>query len=141
MMTYGLQEQYFTAARRQGVIFVRYTLDQMPVVEDQDPGFAVRVYDNALQGTIEIQADTLVLASGITPNDTQGLQEVFQVPADQDGFIQVAASGLPAAGNFSLRTGPGPGQYAGNRGFGQGRCPKGTSLPGQGTDHGGDNCG
>lgn len=92
MMTYGLQEQYFTAARRQGVIFVRYTLDQMPVVEDQDPGFAVRVYDNALQGTIEIQADTLVLASGIIPNDTQGLQEVFQVPADQDGFLQEAES-------------------------------------------------
>ncbi len=33
MRTYGFQEEYYLEARKQGVIFVRYSLDKLPVVE------------------------------------------------------------------------------------------------------------
>jgi heterodisulfide reductase subunit A len=92
MMTYGFQEQYFTEARGLGVIFIRYSLEQPPNVEKQEQGFLVRIQDHILQRELELQADTLVLASGIVPNDTEDLSVVFQVPVDQDGFLQEAES-------------------------------------------------
>jgi len=92
MMTYGFQEQYFTEARRLGVIFIRYTLEQMPEVDHLEQGFLVRVRDSVLQRPLEIQADTLVLASGLVPNDTEELRTIFRIQADQDGFLQEAES-------------------------------------------------
>ncbi|MFP4214183.1 MAG: FAD-dependent oxidoreductase, partial [Desulfohalobiaceae bacterium] len=90
MMTYGLQEEHYTQARRLGVIFIRYSQDKLPEVEHQEQGHLIRVQDHILQQQLTLQADALVLASGIVPHDTEELSLVFQVPADQDGFLQEA---------------------------------------------------
>lgn len=92
MMTYGFQEQYFTEARGLGVVFIRYSKEQPPEVEKQEQGFLVKIQDHILQRQLELEADTLVLASGIVPNDTEELSVIFQVQVDQDGFLQEAES-------------------------------------------------
>ncbi|MFO8032172.1 MAG: FAD-dependent oxidoreductase [Desulfohalobiaceae bacterium] len=92
MMTYGFQEQHFTEARGLGVIFIRYSPEQPPEVEKQEQGFLVKIQDHILQQQLELESDTLVLASGIVPNDAEDLSVIFQVPVDQDGFLQEADS-------------------------------------------------
>jgi heterodisulfide reductase subunit A len=92
LMTYGFQERHFTEARRLGVVFIRYSPESMPQVQDLEKGFQVRVQDTILQRSLEIQADTLVLATGIVPHETEELRIIFRVQADRDGFLQEAES-------------------------------------------------
>ncbi|MFO7718257.1 MAG: FAD-dependent oxidoreductase [Desulfohalobium sp.] len=92
LMSYGFSEQYYTEARRQGVIFIRYTKADKPQVEQGQEGFTVHITDPILQRPLEIHADALVLATGIEPNEVEELTEIFQVPVDQDGFFQEAES-------------------------------------------------
>jgi len=43
IITYGFREQYYTEARRRGVLFVRYTDESEPVVESPDGQLRVTV--------------------------------------------------------------------------------------------------
>jgi heterodisulfide reductase subunit A len=90
MMTYGFNEQYFTQARRLGVVFIRYTTKTKPEVQRTKTGVEVNVYEQTMRRFLKIQADVLVLATGIMPNKTEELSRIFQVPIDQDGFFQEA---------------------------------------------------
>jgi len=92
MMTYGFRERHFTEARRSGVVFIRYSPEYPPEVEHLEHGCLVRVWDHVLQRFVEIPADTLVLASGMVPRDTEELRMIFRVQADGDGFLQEAES-------------------------------------------------
>jgi heterodisulfide reductase subunit A-like polyferredoxin len=49
--TYGLLEDYYTEARKQGVIFIRFDRDNPPVVKASDDGVLVTVKDHVLQKT------------------------------------------------------------------------------------------
>ena len=70
MMTLGFTESYFTAARRAGILFVQYDLDHKPRVtippESNGPLY-ITVRDPILARPLEIEADLLVLATGIVP--------------------------------------------------------------------------
>ncbi len=46
--TYGFKESYYTKARQQGVVFVRYDEDRKPEVSRNDGGLDVTVYDQTL---------------------------------------------------------------------------------------------
>ncbi|SHK98847.1 FAD-dependent oxidoreductase [Desulforamulus aeronauticus] len=85
--TYGFKEEFYTEARRKGVIFVRYSVDNKPQVSANGNKVTVTVVDHVLQQPIKIEADILALANGIQPRpDTEALSQLFKVPLNADGF-------------------------------------------------------
>jgi heterodisulfide reductase subunit A len=90
MMSYGFTETYFTQARREGVIFIQYDVDDKPVVEIADDGVAITTDEPILGRKVTIQADLLVLASGIAPNLPADLAEMYGATVDGDGFFSEA---------------------------------------------------
>ncbi len=58
--TYGFKESYYTKARQQGVVFVRYDEDRKPEVAHNSHAIEVTVFDQTLGMPISIAADMLV---------------------------------------------------------------------------------
>jgi heterodisulfide reductase subunit A len=85
--TYGEKENIYNQARQAGVIFIRYSLDDKPVVESGDSGLSVTVNDPILGQPLEIQADMLTLASAIVPERDEELANFFKVSLNDDGFF------------------------------------------------------
>ncbi|TEB08795.1 NAD(P)-binding protein [Pelotomaculum propionicicum] len=86
--TYAFYEDYYREARSKGIIFVRYSIGNKPVVVSSDEGLKVTVTDHVLGVPIEINADAIGLAAAIaTPEDNAVLSQLFKVPLDQEGFF------------------------------------------------------
>jgi len=92
--TYGQREALYAEARRQGVIFIRYDLEQKPQVDKSDEGIAVIVKDNILGRDIAIKPDIVVLASAIVPRNNEPLAQVYKLPLNEDGFFMEAHAKL-----------------------------------------------
>jgi heterodisulfide reductase subunit A len=88
--TYGFHELYYREARDKGVVFIRYELPDKPRVEAAGDGLRVSLREPILGQEITLDADLLVLSTGIAPNENTALSEVLGVPLDQDGFFQEA---------------------------------------------------
>ncbi|WDP91803.1 MAG: hydrogenase iron-sulfur subunit [Desulfobacter sp.] len=87
--TYGKWETLYTRAKALGVSFVRYTRETKPVVSFGDN--QIRVAAAAPRGgTLTINADYLVLASGVTAGDNRSLAEMFRFSVNEDGFFNGA---------------------------------------------------
>ncbi len=87
MRTYGEREALYLEARRLGVVFVRYDLEEKPSVEVKDGRLTVTVRDPILQRRVALETDLLTLASAIVPNVDETLAQFFKVPVNEDGFF------------------------------------------------------
>ncbi len=85
--TYGLLEDYYTEARKQGVIFIRFDRDNPPTVGASDDGVLVTVKDHVLQRNIEIGADLLTLSAGVYPSDTEDVSNVMKLNRNSEGYF------------------------------------------------------
>jgi heterodisulfide reductase subunit A-like polyferredoxin len=88
--TYGFKERLYTAARQNGVIFVRYDNEHLPqVVQGEDQSLShLLIWDPVLGKPIELYVDLLVLSMPIVPNqDVRQLSQLFKVSTDNDGFF------------------------------------------------------
>jgi heterodisulfide reductase subunit A len=89
MRTYALREAFYAEARDKGVMFLRFDLDHRPRVEPAGSRLAVTVHDPLLGRDLRLDADWLVLSTGIVAdadaNDT--LAKQLKVPLNQDGFF------------------------------------------------------
>jgi heterodisulfide reductase subunit A2 len=95
MMTYGFSESYFTEARKAGAVFIAYDPNGPPAVHIPEADRAmVRIsgHDPILDRRIEIEADLLVLATGIVPALSRSLAEAYGATLDKDGFFEEAES-------------------------------------------------
>ena len=92
--TYGQREELYREARRNGVIFIRYSVEQKPQVQKMDEGISVTVRDHVLGRDIVIQTDLVVLASGIVPHDNASLAQMFKLSLNEDGFFMEAHAKL-----------------------------------------------
>ena len=92
MMSYGFMETYFTQARQAGIIFIQYDVKAKPevILPEGSNGVQVKVFDAILGRPVEIEADLLVLSTGITPALPADLAELFGASVDPDGFFQEA---------------------------------------------------
>ncbi|MGD2156738.1 MAG: FAD-dependent oxidoreductase [Anaerolineales bacterium] len=93
IVTYGFREEYFSEARRRGVIFIRYTEEQPPeVIYDEDfDRIRVRVRDIALNRWIDLDADYVSLSMSIMPAEgARELAELLRVPLSSEGFFEEA---------------------------------------------------
>jgi len=91
MMTYGFAETYFTQARQAGVIFTPYDRGRKPEVRQVgDNGLQVHAVDPILGAAVDIQADLVVLATGIQPGLPASLAAAYGAEVDADGFFKPA---------------------------------------------------
>jgi heterodisulfide reductase subunit A len=89
-MTYGFNEAYYTQARKANVVFIQYAVTEKPQVKADQKGVKVMVRDPLIERQIQIEADLLVMATGIIPNFPRELSETFGVVPDADGFFKEA---------------------------------------------------
>ncbi|MFO7859893.1 MAG: FAD-dependent oxidoreductase [Desulfosalsimonas sp.] len=85
--TYGEKEYLYKQARQQGVIFIRYSLEDKPSVEVKDDSIAITVTDHILNRPVELNVDLLTLATAIVPCKDEKLANFFKVPMNEDGFF------------------------------------------------------
>ncbi len=87
MVTYGTLEQLYTQARDEGIGFIRFEEDAKPIVEGGKKGLVVRVKDPGLDGEIMLDADAVVLSTGMVPRPLGQLAEMLRTEVDQHGFL------------------------------------------------------
>ncbi|AEG60923.1 CoB--CoM heterodisulfide reductase iron-sulfur subunit A family protein [Desulforamulus ruminis] len=107
--TYGFYETYYAEARKKGVVFVRYTLEEKPQVEALGDQLKVSIKDPILNRKLELETDLLILSTGLIPaQGTDGLSQIFKVSLNADNFyleahmklrpVDFAADGLYLCG-------------------------------------------
>ncbi len=92
MRTYGQRERLYTEARRKGIVFIRYSLDNKPVVKavtdaDGSSHLQVSVVDHILKRPVVLQPDFIHLATAIYPRDHEDLAKFFKVTLNHDNFF------------------------------------------------------
>jgi heterodisulfide reductase subunit A-like polyferredoxin len=92
LRTYGPREELYKTAREKGVIFIRYRLEDKPVVEeitgeDGSKQLQVTVTDHILARSLTIKPDFINLATAIYPTDHEELAKFFKVPLNEDKFF------------------------------------------------------
>jgi heterodisulfide reductase subunit A-like polyferredoxin len=85
--TYGEREYLYKEARKLGVIFIRYSLDNKPEIVLNDDALTVKVSDPILNRDLEISANMLTLATAIIPNKNEKLAQFYKLPLNDDGFF------------------------------------------------------
>ncbi|SFM44081.1 FAD-dependent oxidoreductase [Thermodesulforhabdus norvegica] len=94
MRSYGERESLYLKAREAGVIFVRFDLDNKPVVMLDNGRIIVEVVDHVLRKPIRLEADLVALAAAIVPGDYNKIAQYFKVPLNEDGFFVEAHAKL-----------------------------------------------
>jgi len=92
MMSYGFTETYYTQARKENVTFIQYCVDEKPTVRAAKEGCAVTVREPIIGQPLQIEADLVILATGIVPSLPPELAQIFGAALDRDGFFQEAES-------------------------------------------------
>ncbi|WP_163338436.1 FAD-dependent oxidoreductase [Desulfopila sp. IMCC35008] len=89
MRTYGRQEEYYQEARSKGVIFVRYTTDNPPTVEEVNGLIDVSYDDPIIGARVTISSDYLALSTGLIADHdgTEELAKIFKLPLTHDGYF------------------------------------------------------
>jgi heterodisulfide reductase subunit A len=92
IMAYGFLESYYTKARRLGVVFVPFHVGDKPGVKLENGKPILVATDPILGRKVRMEPDLLVLSTGIVPDGTTELADLFGVEVNRDGFFQEAES-------------------------------------------------
>jgi heterodisulfide reductase subunit A len=85
--TYGEREDLYKEARKNGILFFRYTPENKPRVTAKGHRVQVDFDDPLLGRAMRMDADILCLATAIVPRADHGLATMFKVPVDADGWL------------------------------------------------------
>jgi heterodisulfide reductase subunit A-like polyferredoxin len=88
--TYGILEDYYTEARKQGVLFFRYDPEDPPLVESADEGVMVTFNDSLLGRNLRVSADLLALSAGMVAEDTEELASIVKLARTAEGYFMEA---------------------------------------------------
>lgn len=86
--TYGFKEKYYTEALEKGVIFARFTDDQLPQAHKNGDTLQVTVRDLSIGHNLVFKPDLLVLSTAVVPAETsRELSNILKVPLNKEGFF------------------------------------------------------
>jgi heterodisulfide reductase subunit A-like polyferredoxin len=88
--TYGLLEDYYREARKQGVMFFRYSSEDPPIVESTSEGVNVTFRDHVLNRRLIVTADILALSAGMVPEETSELASIVKLARTPEGYFMEA---------------------------------------------------
>ncbi len=106
MRAYGFKEALYTRAREQGVIFLRYSDENKPVVRSVDGQLQVSVVEPVLNEQLILTPDLLALSSAMVPTEgSQKLAELLKFSCTLEGFfleahVKLRPVDFPAEGLF-----------------------------------------
>ncbi|UCF99395.1 MAG: FAD-dependent oxidoreductase [Spirochaetaceae bacterium] len=94
--TYGFSEEYYQKAREAGVLFLRYEPEAKPEVQSGAGNTTLLIrYRNLLLGRQEqLEADLLVLSTGMEPDADRSIASILKLPLNRDGFLLEAHAKL-----------------------------------------------
>jgi heterodisulfide reductase subunit A len=85
---YGFAESFYTRARQEGVVFVRFEEDRKPAVSRSGDRLLVSVYDPTIDKEVVIPAGWVVLSAGtVAEDDNKAVAQLLKVPLNQDRFF------------------------------------------------------
>jgi heterodisulfide reductase subunit A len=91
LITYGFREEYYTEARRRGVLFLHYEPENPPQVQLSNGQLQVQVRDLVLDQELTFAPDLLALSMATLPAKTnQQLAGLLDVPLSSEGFFMEA---------------------------------------------------
>ncbi len=85
--TYGLMEDYYTEARKLGVIFARFDPEAPPQVAATDDKVAVTFHDPILDRELVVDADVLALSTGMRAADTEELASIMKLGRNPENYF------------------------------------------------------
>ncbi len=113
MRTYGLMEEYYTEARRRGVLFFQYDPEDPPEAAAEGDSLKVVFKDHILERRISVSPDALVLSAGMRAADTDELASILKLARNEDGYfmeahVKLRPVDMAAEGVFVCGTAQGP---------------------------------
>ena len=115
MRTFGFQEDYYRTARKRGVMFVRYQVEDKPVVEANGKHVAITFNEPLLGREVKVLADCLALSTGFVADDeaTEDLAMIFHLNRTSDAYfledhVKLRPVDLPVPGFFLAGTAHSP---------------------------------
>jgi heterodisulfide reductase subunit A len=105
MRTYGFAEDAYREAREKGVIFIPYSMDNLPKLSAKGAKVEVAFFDPILQDDVTINPDLITLSVGTVPEDTEELSKLLKIPVNADKFyleahVKLRPVEMPVAGVF-----------------------------------------
>jgi len=89
--TYGLREQFYAQARDLGVLFMRFETDLKPRVTVNPSAIKVDAFDYLLDRDIEMDADFVVLSTGLRPHPSaEKIGKLYKLTRNADGYFMEA---------------------------------------------------
>jgi heterodisulfide reductase subunit A-like polyferredoxin len=88
--TYGLLEDYYTEARKKGILFFRFDPENPPVAEADNGNLQVTFNDHVLNRPLAVDADLLVLSAGVEAEDTEELSSILKLARTAEGYFMEA---------------------------------------------------
>jgi heterodisulfide reductase subunit A-like polyferredoxin len=85
--TYGFLEDYYTKARKAGVIFIRYDHEHKPRVILEKGALQVEITDPSIGEKVVINPQLLVLSSAIVPRENDELSTLMKLQRTQENFF------------------------------------------------------
>lgn len=87
LRTYGKFELLYEEASREGSLFLRFNEKESPIVTREGGELLVRMRDLLTGGEeLEIEADLVVLVTGMVPASNERLTDLLRLPVGSDGF-------------------------------------------------------
>ncbi|MHC1742666.1 MAG: FAD-dependent oxidoreductase [Syntrophobacteraceae bacterium] len=87
MRMYGMLEDFYTEARRKGVVFSRFDPENDPKVTVNGDSVEVTFMDHVLRREVKMQADAVVLSAATLANETDELATHLKTPRNAFGFF------------------------------------------------------
>jgi heterodisulfide reductase subunit A len=93
MMTYGFMEEYYTKAREDGILFIRFSEGKEPSVSVRDTSLIVEVEEETIHKNLTLNADLVVLSPAVIAGEgNRALADILGVELTEDGFFKEAES-------------------------------------------------
>ncbi len=88
LRAYGFRESHYTRARKLGVTFIRFPDNKPPAVVSHNGTLSVLVHAAALNETVQLLVDNVVLAPATIPRESnKELAQLLKVPLSEDQFF------------------------------------------------------
>ncbi|MBI2857439.1 MAG: FAD-dependent oxidoreductase [Chloroflexi bacterium] len=88
LRTYGFKERLYTEAREKGVIFIRFSDDRPPSLENAGGRLRMKVWEPSLGEEITLSPELVALATATVPaSNARDLGLAFKLPLTQEGFF------------------------------------------------------
>ncbi|MBU1743494.1 MAG: FAD-dependent oxidoreductase [Proteobacteria bacterium] len=107
--TFGFLETYYTQARREGIVFVRYDPEESPEIRKEGETLMISFEDKILKERMTLKPDLIVLSSASIPRENKELANLLKAQRTAEGFfleahmklrpVDLASDGIYVAGS------------------------------------------